>query len=377
MYPNMRFISEKATRRTRYTCVLLTRGKHSNDRRCRTAPARISRIRSWKRLGAGGALMTRKQVTIHYRRFYRNKQTPFTDQLSETVALALQHENESGKFVGKVARRIYREQDDGRVLLLNGVLPTPKQVVFGELLSYDPDANIPLLMHGAEDAAELEVRQGTKPNDAEFLRGVMFFMLRGDHLFMIDQDLGTPALERYIRWILATATATTKDDRIQFIPSLLLGESTELKRVKSIRLEPRPHGSDLFAPDQSEALNTLEETSKTNILDILKAAKFESTVLSRLLEDQNLAVKLKLTLEFRQGRTQMSLDGQDALALLRHVDEEDLVVIGETAMKRRGKLERPKVTAHIEQKGNMLDRADAWKALEGAYDTYKKNGYPF
>jgi hypothetical protein len=320
--------------------------------------------------------MSRKQVTIHYRRFYRNKQTPFANTLSEAIAMALQHENEIGKFVNKVGRRVYREQDDGRVLLLNGAFPTPKQVVFGELLSYDPDANIPLLMHGSEDAPELEIRQGTKPNDAEFLRGVMFFMLRGDHLFMIDQDLGTPALERYVRWLLATATATIKDDRIQFVPSLLLGDSTELKRVKSIRLEPRPHGSDLFSSNEDEGLNTLEETSKTNILGILKAAKFESTVLSRLVEDQNLAVKLKLTLEFRQGRTQIALDGQDALALLRHVDEEDLIVVGEAALKRRGKLERPKVTDYVEQEGIMLDRADAWRALESAFETYKKNGYP-
>lgn len=320
--------------------------------------------------------MNRKMVTVHYRRFYRNRQTPFEEPLSTVVGIALSHENDEGAFLTKVARRVFREQEEGRVLLLNGIFIAKSGAIYGELLGYDPDANIPLLMHGAEDASELDIRQAAKPNDAEFLRGVVFFLLSGDHLVMIDQDIAAPSLEKYVRWLLATATQTTRDDRVQFVPSVLLSETAELKKVKQIRLEPHNHGASLFEDDASSAFDSREGTLRTDVLGILKAAKFESTVLARLVEDQNLAVKLKLTLEFRNGRSPATIEGSDALALLRHVDEDDLVVEGDTARKRRGKLERPKVSEYVERRENgLFDRADAWRALERALQAYKASGY--
>lgn len=319
--------------------------------------------------------MARRQVTIHYRRLYRHGQIQFAEPLSAVIGKALMHKDDRGLFVEKVVRRGWRAQIDGRVFVLNGVFPAQSGTIFGELLSYDPNAQIPLLMHGAEDASELEIQHAPKPNNADLLRGALFFLITGDHLIFIDQDLTPAALEGYVRWMLATETPTIKDERIQFVPSILLDNDAEpLKKVKVIKLEPHPHGNNLL--DGATEVDNGETTSPANIIEILRAAHFDTAVLSRLQKEENLAVKLKLSVEFKRGRNQASLDASDVIPLLRNIDEEDLIVIGEAAMKRRGKVERPNVSEFVERKENgFFERKAAWQALERAMKTYRENGF--
>jgi hypothetical protein len=317
--------------------------------------------------------MAARPVKVNYRRYYRLSDPPFEDSLAGVTKTALYALIEGVSLTSDVRLRAYRD-GDGSTILLNGHLVTKTGAIFGELVRYNPDTNIPLLMQGAEPQAELEIREANKPNNAEFLRGMAFFMLRDDHVLIVEQDLGASALERYLRWVIFTqARVSVKDSRIQLVPQVFLaGDGAELKSVNLISLKPPPTNAGLFHATQAFSQ---EEGETTDVLGILKAAHFDTAVLERIIADKQASVQIKLEVTLKAGRKRMDLDGTDALALLRNVDDDDLIINGDGARKNRGVLERLSIQEHIERKGNILDRRDAWAALERAAARYREAGH--
>jgi hypothetical protein len=325
----------------------------------------------------GGVLkMPVKRVRVHYRRFYRTSDPAVDGPLGASVAAALRCQIEGVTLDSAVRLRKYEDQDCGSVIL-NGRLVSRSDDVYGELVRYDPDTNITLLVHGSADVAEFEVRQADKPNDAEVLRGMSFFLLRGDHVLVIEQDMTNPIFERYLRWLLCHQTGVAKKDtRIQLIPRALIGQGGEmLRNVRSIDFKPpRLSAEELQLGHHSSKSLVGYDGAAADVLDVLKAAHFDTAVIERVAAEHNAAVELKLSVTLRAGREPVKFTGEDALALLRNVPEEDLVLHGDGARKNRGVIERLSVIKDVERKGNILDRKDAWRALREAATTYSDEG---
>lgn len=83
---------------------------------------------------------------------------------------------------------------------------------------------------------------------------------------------------------------------------------------------------------------------------------------------------MSLDITLKSGRNRYKLEGEDAMAMLRHVPEDDLIALGDGVRKNRRKLERLGDRVDIEQKGNVLDRKDAWRALQEAAAKYRDAG---
>ena len=320
--------------------------------------------------------MPPKKVKVHYRKLYRHAQTPFSDSLSALIHQSLNTNFEGVPLSHAVSARAFTDQD-GNIIVLNGLFSPQPAVVFAELVRYDPGTNIPLLVQNQESASELEIRTIGKPNDAEILRGLNFFMIRDDHVLAIECDLAIGAIERYLRWLAATQAKVVKDSRLILAPKILLeDERAALKRVRTISLDPPAQSASLF---RTAAANEVENEElflgdRNKVLDVLSAAHFDTGVLNRLMADENLSVKIKLSVSFKAGRKQTTVEGEDALALLRNVDEEDLIIEGDHARKKRGVVERLTVTDYVERNENIVQRKDAWRALEDAYTHYRKVG---
>lgn len=321
--------------------------------------------------------MPPKKVKVHYRKLYRHAQTPFTDTLSSIVHQSVNTVCDGLPISKVVSARAFTDQD-GNILVLNGLFSPQTSIVFAELVRYDPGTNIPLLVQNQESASELEIRTIGKPNDAEILRGLNFFMVRDDHVLAIECDLAIGAIERYLRWLVGTQAKVVKDSRLILAPKILLeDEKAALKRVRTISLEPPAQSSTLFG--RAVGANEAEKEElfvgdRNKVLDVLSAAHFDTGVLNRLMADDQISVKIKLSVSFKAGRKQTTVEGEDALALLRNVDEEDLIIEGENARKKRGVVERLTVTDYVERNENIVQRKDAWRALEDAYTHYKKVG---
>lgn len=321
--------------------------------------------------------MPTKRARVHYRRYHRTTEPAVDQALSTAVAAAL------GNHVGTVAidedvgLRTYRDPEYGSVIL-NGRFRAASGDVYGELVQFDPEANIPLLMQNSTSKGELEIRELVKPNDAEVLRGMNFFLLREDHVLVIEQGVTNTVLERYLRWFLAELGQVAKrNTRIPLIPKLFLGDRVEaVPDVKMIRLKPGPVRVDEFdfqgqLPTSATAIPV--ETT-TDVFGILRAANFDTTVIERVMRESGAAVEMNLTITLKAGRSTAKMEGEDAIALLRHVPEDDLVVIGEGFRRNRGVLERLSHQVDIERRGNILDRKDAWRALREAAGSYRDAG---
>jgi hypothetical protein len=183
--------------------------------------------------------MPTKRVRVHYRRFYRTSEPLVSSNLSTAVASALQHRVDGAALDEAAKLRTCEDLELGSILL-NGRKVTKSGYVFGELVRFRADTHIPLLMQNAANVAELEIRELVKPNDAELLRGMSFFLIQGDHVLIIEQDLTTSVLERYLTWLLCERTpVAAKNGRVQLLREVLLDDSAHmLKEVSSINLRP-------------------------------------------------------------------------------------------------------------------------------------------
>ena len=114
---------------------------------------------------------------------------------------------------------------------------------------------------------ELEIREAARPQGADVVRGMSFFMLRGDHLLMIDQDLSFGFVERYLRWLIFTkARVLTSDARGQLIPQGFFdGKNDQLKQVSSIKLQPPASGADMLPSVRAGSRSVDGEVPETNI----------------------------------------------------------------------------------------------------------------
>src|SRR3954453_13264080 len=94
--------------------------------------------------------MPSKRVRVHYRRLYRTSEPAISAPLAPAVARALQFRPEGGAIAltADVRLRSHHDGDYGTVIP-NGPFTPPSGHVFGELVRYDPDANILLLVQNS------------------------------------------------------------------------------------------------------------------------------------------------------------------------------------------------------------------------------------
>jgi hypothetical protein len=321
--------------------------------------------------------MPSKQVRVHYRHYHRGSAPCVDAALSTAVSAALDHTINGVELDADVRLRTYVDPDYGSVIL-NGRFRAKNGDVYGELVRFDPETNIPLLMQNSAARDELEVRELVKPNDAEILRGMSFFLLSGDHAIVIEQDLSNSVMERYVRWLLDTQTGLSQNSaRVQLIPKLFLTDQLDqMPNVRMIRLKPgRLRADELeFGSDKTTFSSALDIEPTTNVLSILKAAHFDTAVIERLLRDSGSVLEMNLTVTMKTGTKTLKMTGEDAVSLLRNVPEDDLILIGDGVRRNRGVYEHLSAQVSVERRGNILDRKDAWKALSEAARSYRNAG---
>lgn len=314
------------------------------------------------------------KVQVHYRRLYRPSSCSIPSPLADGITKALRSTIDGVEIYSNPRLRTFTDSD-GSTLILNGRLITTNGLVFGELIRLSANADIPLLMSTATADGELEIKSATKPNDAEFVSGMCFFLISGDSVLLVERDLGFPALESYSRWLLCTKTSIAgRDERVRLIPSTLLDpQHHPIKSVRSVKVSP-PHlqyGGMVEAELNSHASGG---SRGRGVLDILKAALLDPGEVEKIALRHNVSVDVSVQILFRQGRNVVSVNGEEASALLRNIPEEDLIVEGEHSRKNRGQLERLKKPVTVERKGNILDRGNVWSRLAEIESEYKMNG---
>ena len=151
----------------------------------------------------------RKPVTIHYRKFQRPHGV--THSLESLIRSAL---NAYDTFLGpgirikdRYASRLPTVGSDNLFINLCVDETSHSSYVMGDVLHFTKGRLQALFKTTDPDAALVPVQQMPPPGQSEYVHSQMFWLVKGDHVFVIQSlSLQTEQLEAYLRWLLSSRT---------------------------------------------------------------------------------------------------------------------------------------------------------------------------
>jgi len=148
----------------------------------------------------------RKPITIHYRKFSRATTVPNT--LEGLVRGAMNAKVTGGVQIKKrYLERLNTVGSDNYFIntYCDGLENTP--LVFGDILHFTK-GHLQALCNTADDnAASVPVEQMKAPEQSEYVHSQMFWMIKGDHAFVVQSmSLRTTEFEQYLDWLLKNKT---------------------------------------------------------------------------------------------------------------------------------------------------------------------------
>jgi hypothetical protein len=151
--------------------------------------------------------LERKQVTVHYRRFDREDTTK--SSLENLIRSAMSTAVDSAaQLKDRYRHRLRTINDDNYfVNYYEDGSSSAESLVFGDVLHFTKGHLQALCDTTDADAAALPVKQMKAPERAEYVHSQMFWMVKGNHAFVVQSmSLRTADLEDYLSWLLSIKT---------------------------------------------------------------------------------------------------------------------------------------------------------------------------
>ena len=321
----------------------------------------------------------RKKVTVQYRKLDDIVGAFGSQTLQQALSACLKQPRDQGVLGDMPAHRQYKDDIYG-TLVLNYIDERP-DYFFGELVRFEPGADLPLLQLETGVKA-YNLTQAKAPDGHEPLRGVLYFMAIGNHVVLIEADVSSARAERYLSWLLAEATTTLKSGTHVILLAELTasGGAMQLSNVEEVVFRPKPFTSQSTdAPAQEQMVSTIETATKgvaeTNTLEVLKAAGMDEADIQKFATNDT---QIEVTLQIRfkgQRRRRQSLSIDDTNRLLRNIPDDELTLKGRGGRQKNGKIEKLAYPANIETVGSLLKTTDVARALYEGYKSFVSNGY--
>lgn len=148
----------------------------------------------------------RKPVTIHYRKFCRP--TGISNTLEELIRSAMDTVDANGHRIRD--RYLSRTREVGIDNFFINFFSDGRegtQLVFGDVLHFTKGHLQALCRTANQNASMVPVQQMRAPEQSEYVHSQMFWMVKGDHAFVLQsQSLKTGEFEEYLDWLLKTCT---------------------------------------------------------------------------------------------------------------------------------------------------------------------------
>lgn len=147
----------------------------------------------------------RKPVTIHYRKFSRAATVSHT--LEELVRSAMDSTSGDALIKNRYASRLFTVGSDNYFINTYSDGHGQTSLVFGDILHFTKGHLQALCKTADQIAATVSVQQMKAPEQSEYVHSQMFWMLKGDHAFIVQSlSLKTIEFERYLDWLLKIKT---------------------------------------------------------------------------------------------------------------------------------------------------------------------------
>jgi hypothetical protein len=325
------------------------------------------------------ATITRKKVTVQYRKLDDIAQAFNGKTLQQVMSDCMKKPRDSGLVGDEPTARHYK--DDGYGTLVLNLYDDKSEFFFGELVRFEPGADLPLLQMGTGVKA-YNLTQAKAPQGHEPLRGTLYFMAVGNHVVLVESDVSSARAERYLSWLLSDATSTlAQGTHVILLAELTAGGGAmQLSKVEEVVFKPRPFQRQGHEqPTTDETVPTTETemrgVAETNALEVLKAAGMDEADIQKFAANDT---QIEVTLQIRfkgERRRRRSLTIEDTNRLLRNIPDDELTLKGPGGRQKNGKIEKLAYPANVETMGSLLVTADVARALYEGYKSFVSNGY--
>lgn len=153
----------------------------------------------------------RKPVTIHYRKFSRA--ASIQQPLEELIRRAMNTDDGGVRIQSRYLARLLTVGNDSYFIntYTDGAGTIP--LVFGDILHFTKGHLQALCQTADQTAASVPVQQMKAPEQSEYVHSQMFWMVKGDHAFIVQSmSLRTAEFEQYLDWLLKTRTSNLASD---------------------------------------------------------------------------------------------------------------------------------------------------------------------
>lgn len=308
------------------------------------------------------AVMNKSTKTVWYKRSRHNiKNKTLQQMLGEAL----------DTLKGPIQRLWAPAGDDGAKLGINRFSPY-KGALGGQFVLFEPGQKQPVITvkDGVPefDISAMAAGDGGK----EFLEGICYFLVFKDHiLFVKPRALGTKEFERYLSWLLCSATSAAPADAVIVVDDQVA--TTTQQKVARKKVRGVTFGTPLkpvATPATSGGKAVVVYQASGSTWDALRAIFgvdiFQNVKMTQALDEAQLHVQVTVRVK---GKQHVSDDAHKTLQAVasaaRHLDPEDveLEVQGVGTIKGKDLKIHKNFSVELLESGGLVDESALWQKM--------------
>ena len=327
----------------------------------------------------------RKSLTAHYRRMDDPVGALNGETLETCIRGALADTYDGGPLSEHWSRRAWLIPPDNLDTLLMNVFHDDGKSFFGDLTVYTKGF-MQALIKREPDAAILSVEQQPPPQGLEYIHSMMFWMVIGNHVIVIQsRSLTTKQLEQYLTWLLTKRTTQMSANgqvllTSKFDNEKVGGDLDDIREIivggiGAVEAAPArvPQGPEL-GRDVDQYVDVGGRRSWGNrAIEVLRAIMNNEADVQALLESIPKEADLDVSVHIGYKTKWHKVTKRPMQQALRNLPEGEITAIGKHG-RLTGNDIRLSYPIRVLTNGSLLDPNDVRAKLRSAYDYFVENG---
>lgn len=341
----------------------------------------------------------KKPVKIHYRRFDSSFMQD-DKSLEDLVHQAMNSIVDGAKIRSRFASRLQVLGEHNYFVNFYEEKCGEVDLAFGDVLHFTEGHMQALFRKVSNDAEKVEVRQMPAPEKAEYVHSQMFWMIKGNHVFVLQsQSLKTNDLEDYLAWLLQKKSQVLRSDvpivlASQFDQSVIGGDIGDIQEIiiGGVAAKPNNENEAKSAPVVISKESTITQdnnidlgnvagwdTARKILVELLGSDARVDSLLNAVPQDVDLRVQVHIGYQTKKKKI-------DRVALkqietgIRNMPDSQIQIKAKGQNRGFDGNIRLHHNANIDllrvqdRNGTLLDPVDVQRAMVEAYSIFVSNG---
>ena len=327
----------------------------------------------------------RKSLTVHYRRMDDPVNALNGTTLEAGIRGALAHRVDGDELSAHWNHRAWLVPPDNSDTMLMNIYHDDGISFFGDLTVYTRGF-MQALLHHEHDVAMLPVEQQPPPAGREYIHSMMFWMVIGNHVLVIQsRSLSTKHLEQYFTWLLAECTRLMRADghillTAKFDSDEIGGDLDDVSEIivggtGAVQAAPArlPHEPPVEREIDQHVGVDAQRTWGQRAVGVLRAIMNNEADVQELLESIPEGADLDVSVHIGYKTKKRRVTRAPMQQALRNLPEGEITAIGRNG-RMTGSDIRLSHPVRVLSDGSLLDPRDVRAKLRSAYDYFVENG---